>query len=335
MNDLTLDNQFVSVVIPLYNGGKYIESTLMSVLSQSYNNYEVIVADDGSTDDGSQKVKVIMERYPRRIQLIYHSDRGNHGIAASRNLAIQNAKGIYIAFIDQDDIWLPNKLERQVKTLQQFPEADLVYAKATFVDQEGEGKKLRSVHPTYGRGVAWQPQNVFHKLVKEDFIPNLTVLVRKSCIERVGFLDEGPRYEYEDWLLLSKMAYFYKFIFMPEVLGKWRLHESNYSTHILEMGHLCDAGEHYTITLFSFLMNQKGISIVDVRKYLHQRLWLFFLRARSWGVSKELLEKHASNFLNLFPSEHRTIRAALRFSMLLHPKIAVILRRIRRAIIGM
>jgi glycosyltransferase involved in cell wall biosynthesis len=335
VKEVQIDNQLVSVVVPLYNGGRYIESTLMSVLSQSYNNYEVIVVDDGSTDDGSQKVTTIMEQHPRRIQLIYHSDHGNYGIAASRNLAIRNAKGVYVAFIDQDDIWLPNKLEKQVEALQQFPEAALVYAKVTFVDQEGGGKKLRSVHSTYGRGVAWKPQNVFRKLVKEDFIPNLTVLVRKSCLERVGFLDEGPRYEYEDWLLLSKMAYFYKFIFIPEVLGKWRLHNSNYSTHIFEMGHLCDAGEHYTITLFSFLMNQKGISFDDVRKLLHRRLWLFFLRARSWGVSKELLEKHASNFLNVFPSEHRTIRAALRAVTFFHPKIAVILRRIRRAIMGM
>jgi hypothetical protein len=176
---------------------------------------------------------------------------------------------------------------------------------------------------------------VFLEIIKEDFIPNITVLVRKSCFERADILEQGPRYEYEDWLLLSKMAYFYKFIFIPEVLGKWRLHDSNYSAHILKMGRLSDAGEHYSIALFSFLLNQKDISINNVRKLLHRRLWLFFLRARSWGVSKEILERHASNFLTVFPSEHCTIQAALHVVMLFHPKIAFILRRAHRAIIGM
>ena len=332
--DISDDHPLVSVVVPLYNGGKYIESTLTSILSQSYDHYEILVVNDGSTDDGPAKVSTRLEKFPGRIQLLNHPDRGNHGIAASRNLGILNARGTFVAFIDQDDLWLPERLERQVQSLQRFPEAALVYAKCTFVDQQGIEKHLRGIHRTYGKGVAGEPQNVFSKLIKEDFIPNLTVLVRKSCLERVGLLDEGPRYEYEDWLLLSKLAFFYKVIFIPEVLAKWRMHNSNYSAYIFETGRLSYAEEHYTVALFSFLINQQGVSHDEVRKSLHRRIWRFFLRARSWGVSREAIEEHALNLLEVFPTERRTIQAAVRTIKLLHPKVLSAMRRVRRNVVG-
>src|SRR5712692_3360085 len=154
------DRPLVSVVVPLYNGGTYIESTLKSILSQSYDHYEILVVDDGSTDNGLAKVSTLMENFPGQIRLLNHPDRGNHGIAASRNLAIRNARGTYVAFVDQDDMWVPEKLERQVEALQRFPEAAFVYAKSAFIDQQGAEKHVRGIHPTGGRGVAGQPQNV-------------------------------------------------------------------------------------------------------------------------------------------------------------------------------
>jgi glycosyltransferase involved in cell wall biosynthesis len=324
----------VSVIVPLYNGGKYIESTLKSILSQSYHHYEILVVDDGSTDDGPAKVSALMERFPGRMQLLHHPDQGNHWIAASRNLAIKNARGVYVAFVDQDDLWLPEKLERQVEVLQRFPEAAFVYAKSIFVDQQGEQKRIRGIHLTGGKGIAGNPRYVFGKLIKENFIPTLTVLVHKRCLERIGFLDEGPRYEYEDWLLLSKIAFFYKAIFIPEVLSKYRVHNNNYSAHLFDTGQLNLSEEHYTITLFLFLMNQTNVSLKEVRKYLHRRIWFFFLRTRSWGASKEKLEMHASNFLIAFPKENSAIQTAVRIAMLLHPKAASTLRRLRRKVVG-
>ncbi len=324
----------VSVVIPLYNGGRYIESTLMSVFSQSYQCYEIVVVDDGSSDEGPDKVSKILEKHPDRIQLLRHPDNGNHGIAASRNLAIRNAKGYYIAFLDQDDIWLPDKLEKQIAALQQYPEASLVYAKVFYIDEGGKEKKIRGIHPTYGKGITGNPLNIFSKLIQEDFIPNLTVLVKKSCLERVGLLDEGPRYEYEDWLLLSKLAYFYKFLFIPEVLGKWREHSNNYSSNIFNTGQFRDAEEHCTIALFSFLVNESGVAVNKIRKHLRRRIWRLFLRARSWGASKKELTKHVLNFINAFPKERHSIQFAFHVVVLIHPKIASSLRRLRRKIVG-
>jgi len=175
---------------------------------------------------------------------------------------------------------------------------------------------------------------VFGKLINEDFIPNLTVLVRKSCLERVGLLDEGPRYEYEDWLLLSKLAFFYKFAFVSEILAKWRLHDDNFSAKIFAAGQFSYAEEHCTIALFSYLMNQSGIAGEEVRKYLHQRIWRLFLRARSWGIPPDMIKQHATNLGLAFPLERRTIQIALQSAMFLHPKVASTLRRLRRQIVG-
>ena len=332
--DDAIKNPLVSVVVPLFNGGNYIKDTLMSILSQSYDNFEILVVDDSSSDDGPIKVSEFMEQYPDKIRMLSHPDHKNLGVAPSRNVAIRNAKGYYIAFLDQDDIWLPDKLEKQIVALQQYPEASLVYAKVIYIDEGGKEKKIRGIHPTYGKGVVGNPRNVFSKLIQEDFIPNLTVLVKKSCLERVGLLDEGPRYEYEDWLLLSKLAYFYKFLFIPEVLGKWREHSSNYSSNIFNTGQFRDAEEHCTIALFSFLVNESGVAFNKIRKHLRCRVWRLFLRARSWGASKKELAKHVLNFINAFPKELRSIQFAFHVAVLIHPQIASSLRRLRRKIVG-
>lgn len=322
------------MVVPLYNGGPYIESTLTSILGQSYRDYEILVVDDGSTDDGLLKVTMLSKTYPDRIRIFHHPDGGNHGIAASRNLGIKNAHGSLIAFIDQDDLWLPEKLARQVESLQRFPEAGMVYARASFIDQEGREKPLRGIHHAFGKGVPGKPHNMFRNLLMEDFVPNLTVLVRKSCLERVGLHDEGPLYEFEDWLLWSKVAFFYKVTFIPEVLANWRIHDSNYSAKIFEMAKFSHAEEHCTIALFSFLMKESNVRTKELRKYLRRRIWRLFLRARSWGVSKQTIDEHALNLVKAFPTERRTIDTAVRTARLLHPKVGSALRRMHRSIVG-
>jgi glycosyltransferase involved in cell wall biosynthesis len=334
MPDNLDQNPYVSVVIPLYNGGNFIDATLHSVLAQSYKSVEVLIVDDGSADDGPLKVARIAERHPEKVRLLYHADHGNHGIAASRNLGIRSAKGVYVGFIDQDDIWLPQRLGKQIDAFEQFPDAGVVYGQCSYVDDEGNEIEMAGGTKTFGKGIAGPPQEIFRNLINEDIVPNLTVLVKKACLERVGLFDEGPRYEYEDWLLLSKLAFYYKFVFIPEVLAQWRSHSGNYSAQIFTSGKYSHAEENCTITLFSFLLNDPEIKPEDVLKYLRKRIWRFFLRSRSWGLPANELRIHAGNFQNAFPSEHLTIRMALGSAMMVHPKMASVLRRIRRKCIG-
>ena len=108
----------------------------------------------------------------------------------------------------------------------------------------------------------------------------------------------------------------------------------NFSAKIFTTGDFSHAEEHCTIALFSYLLNQSGIATEEVQKYLHQRIWRLFLRARSWGVPFDVLKQHATNLVNAFPTEQRTIQIALQTAQLFHPKMAAMLRRLRRKIVG-
>jgi glycosyltransferase involved in cell wall biosynthesis len=294
---------------------------------------EVLVVDDASTDDGPNLVAALAAEHPGKLKLLRHSDHANHGIAASRNLAIRNAKGAWIGFVDQDDQWSPRKIERQMEVIGRYPEVGIVYAKSSFMNQNGIEVPLAGLHMSGGRGTPGEPRNIFRELIKENIIPTCTTLVRRDCIDRVGLLDEGPRFEYEDWIVFSKMAYFYSAIFIPEILSRYRVHDNNYSAYLFRTGQLYHAEEHYTISLFSFLFDNDVRSREKLRALLRRRIRFFFLRARSWGVTSEVLRQHADRFLEAFPDDERSIRAAARVAMLLHPGIAASIRRLRRSIV--
>lgn len=119
----SLKQPLVTVIVPLYNKGKYIESTLKSVVNQSYTNLEILLIDDGSTDDGSLKAASLLSSTTRRFK-IYH--RENSGQAATRNFGAVNASGSLLAFLDADDVWHPNKIELQVRFLDSHKEFEVV-----------------------------------------------------------------------------------------------------------------------------------------------------------------------------------------------------------------
>ena len=112
MNEKILIEGLVSVIIPVYNSEKYVKEAIDSVLKQTYQNFEIIVVDDCSTDNSCQIIKKIDDQRIRLIKL----DK-NSGVAVARNIAIENAKGQYIAFLDSDDIWLEDKLLQQIKQM--------------------------------------------------------------------------------------------------------------------------------------------------------------------------------------------------------------------------
>jgi glycosyltransferase involved in cell wall biosynthesis len=323
----------VSVVIPIYNGGKYIASTLESILSQSYSPFEIIVIDDGSTDDGPGKVSEYVEKYPHQIRMLRHPDGGNHWITASRNLGIRNARGTHIAFVDSDDLWLPQKLECQMEMFSRYPDAGLVYARTSFIDGTGSVLPAEGKYTAAGKGTPGPPRYIFGELIKENFIPTLTAIVRKDCLERVGLFNVQSRYQFEDWIVFSKIAYFYKIGYVHEVVAGYRFHDGNYSAHISDTGRFFKADEHYTIVLFSDLAGEAGMSFAKLEGFIRRRIWYFFLRARSWGATTVELKEHGKRLLEAFPSVHRSIRAAMCASIVLPTRAGSMLRRIRRIIV--
>lgn len=219
----------VSVIVPAYNAEAFIERTLESVLAQTYQNLEVIVVDDGSSDRTAAIVREIAQRDPRVTLL----EQPNSGVAAARNFGIQKSSGEYIAPIDADDLWYPQNLEKQVEVLLQTdPTVGLVYAWSADIDENDR--------PTGEFRAAKIEGNVYKTLICHNFLGNASAtLMRRSCLERVGGynsqLKEQNAGGCEDWDLYLRIAEHYQFRVVPEFLIGYRKIASSMSRDYRQM----------------------------------------------------------------------------------------------------
>ena len=195
----------VSVIVPAYNAAAFVGEALRSALSQTYPHLEVIVVDDGSTDETSDLVQAIA-REDARVVLIRQQ---NAGVARARNAAIERASGEFIAPLDADDIWYPRKLELQVRhMLDAGPEVGLVYAWWTIIDAAGR-ISIPSIKPCL-------EGHVSDALLRSNFIGNASVpLIRRSCIEKLGGYNTAMKAQggqgCEDWDLALRISERYAF----------------------------------------------------------------------------------------------------------------------------
>ena len=220
----------VSVIIPTYNCARYIGEAIDSVLNQTYRGFEIIVADDGSTDN----TKDILKPYIND-ELIHYIYQPNHGPSAARNTGINVARGEYIAFLDADDLWVPTKLEKQVNFLDNNMNVALVFSDVCLFDETGimsdsflkDKKKLKGIPISSDSSIGGVfARNIFDDLLQENFIPTKTVVVRKNCIEEVGGFDE-TLFSVEDldmWLRISRA---YEIGYIKGSLAQKRQHNAN------------------------------------------------------------------------------------------------------------
>ena len=199
--------ELISVVIPTYNRAYCIENAIQSVLSQTYSNIEVIVIDDASDDATTQVVEKITDSRVR-----YYLREENHGAAVARNLGVYYARGSYIAFHDSDDLWLPDKLEKQMQLYEKNLGYGLVYGRYTMkLDSRNEIMVPDRGEPDDLSG------NIFASLLVKNTIGAPTILMRKEVFEKVGGFDEDMRC-LEDWDFVLKVSKSYEIGFLPEVV---------------------------------------------------------------------------------------------------------------------
>lgn len=201
-------NPLVSVILPTYNRASLLPRAIKSVVNQTYNNFELIIIDDNSSDNTKEIVKNFEDK---RIKYIRHKE--NKGGAAARNTGIELAKGEYIAFQDSDDEWLPQKLEKQVKVFRKLPQKFGVVYSGYWQLKNGQKKYLPSskIHPREG--------NLADILLKGNFITTQTAIVRKDCLINSGMFDGTlPRLQdWELWIRISQHSFF-KYINEPMVV---------------------------------------------------------------------------------------------------------------------
>jgi len=215
----------VSVIIPTYNCAPYVAAAVESALSQTYRPIEVIVVDDGSTDDTT----AVLRGYAGRIAAL---SRPNAGAAAARNAGVRHAKGEFLAFLDADDLWMPRKLERQMPLFTEYPEVGLAFTDGSTFDASGEIKPsaLKGMAPYFDRvrpwlqagdrdGVVVRP--AYPDLLFGNFVLPAGVVVRRTCLEAVGGFDEGLAVceDYDLWLRMAQRS---PFALVNEVLIRVR-----------------------------------------------------------------------------------------------------------------
>jgi glycosyltransferase involved in cell wall biosynthesis len=220
-----MDTPPISVIIPAYNGEKFLPRSIGSVLAQTYRNIELIVADDGSTD-GTKKV--VEEFQGKDARVLYYFEENSGGPARPKNFAMQYAKGEYVAYLDQDDEWAPEKLEKQVALFE-----------AGGVVRGGAGEKelglvgcdaflARGNGKVFGIYKTPLTSEVFPALLDRNYIhSNSSVLLRRDVIERIGARDEQLKYA-EDWDMWIRIAAAeYRFAFVREPLFKYYFYPAN------------------------------------------------------------------------------------------------------------
>ena len=221
----------VSVIIPVYNREKYIAETIESALSQTFQDIEILVIDDGSEDQSPEIAKRYAQKYPQKVKYLEHQNHRNYGVSASRNLGIHHAGGEYVAFLDSDDLWRPEKIERQVEILDNDPDVGLVYCALCVIDEQGNPTREMYGRNTIVGKISGKIEHAFDDFFSFSMTMWLgsTVLVRKHILFEVGLFDTDLAYQCEDAVLSHRIAYRHPIFFQPSLLVKYRVHSHNAS----------------------------------------------------------------------------------------------------------
>ncbi|MEM6611256.1 MAG: glycosyltransferase family A protein [Cyanobacteria bacterium P01_C01_bin.72] len=212
----------VSVVIAAYNLMAYLPETIANVLQQTFSDFEVIVVDDGSTDNTAQWIEQITDP---RVRLI---SQENQGLSGACNTGVINARGEYIAFLDADDLWEKTKLAQQVEILDQQPEISIVSTWVTYMNEGGESTG-RIVKPT-AEGYIWR------QMIEVNQIEcGSVIMIRRSCFDEVGLFDTNLKSFVQDWDMWLRLALKYQFRVIPQPLVYYRQRSSSGSRNLAAM----------------------------------------------------------------------------------------------------
>ena len=212
----------VSVIIPTYNRAHLIVRAIQSVLNQTYQDFELIIVDDGSTDNTEEVIRKFQEQ-DKRVKYIRHEK--NRGGSAARNTGIKNAKGEYIAFQDSDDEWLPEKLKKQMEVFKDAPsELGVVSTGYIFIDELNGDTGKQFIPKKKG----W----IYEELLAGNCVGTTsTILIKRKCFEKAGLFDENLP-SCQDWEMWIRIAKGHQFDFIENPLVRYYIHKNRITTDL-------------------------------------------------------------------------------------------------------
>lgn len=265
----------VSVVMPSYNSAAWLDRTLASIMQQTYQDFEVVVADDGSKDN----TREVVARYGPKVKYLHQQ---NAGVSAARNLALSGASGEFIAHMDSDDLWYPTKLAKQVEYLDAHPECGVVHTECAIIDDDD-----RIVHPRFNHDThRFVPQGqCLMVLLKLCHIQVSSVLERRTVLERVGPFDRRiPAAEdYLRWIIAAMEGFGFGYIEEPLAMYRWRT-GSLFQSRSMAVGY---------VRLYELLLGEKQLEArfgKEAGDLARERLWEF---RRALGIRDMLSGKHS------------------------------------------
>ena len=203
----------VDVIIPAYNAAKYLPVAIESVVAQTFEDWRILLVDDGSTDNTAEVVAPFIERLGSKLNYIRQP---NGGLPAARNAAIRNSSAEFLALLDADDIWLPDRLTESLKCFEGRPQVGLAYGFNSRIDAEGTIIDTFSQRSRFAEG--YIAPYIYMRRVQ---LPCPTVTFRRKCVDEVGMFDETLRAT-EDRDLWLRIAFRYEVALVPKVIALYR-----------------------------------------------------------------------------------------------------------------
>lgn len=213
------EGRFLTVMAVCYNHARFLAECLDSIRAQTFQDFQLIITDDGSTDGSPALIREWLKTNGVSAHFIRHET--NRGLCATLNEALAAVRGRYLAKISTDDVWLPDKLARQIPVMESLPDrVAVLYGDALLINETGRMLPRRFLSECAISG-AGPSGNVFRSLLRRNFVHGVTTLVRTECLKSVGGYDESLAYE--DWDMWLRLARRYEFKFSPEVFAKYRI----------------------------------------------------------------------------------------------------------------
>ncbi|MDJ0799827.1 MAG: glycosyltransferase family A protein [Calothrix sp. MO_167.B12] len=274
------NNSLVSIIIIFLNTDKFIQEAIESVVSQTYENWELLLVDDGSTDNSTEIAQKYAAIYTDKIRYLEHDNHQNKGKSTSRNLGISHARGEYIAFLDADDVFLPLKLEKQMAILESHPEAAMVYGNTLYWHSwtDNPEDSQRDYVPELGiepNTLVQSPLLLQLLLGHGGAVPCIcSFLVKREFVEKIGGFEETIQHLYEDQVFLAKI-----FLTAPVFVegGCWeKYRQRDDSSWYLSMytGE-DDKARFIFLSWLEKYLTEQGVKDAEIWRTLQEQLWSY------------------------------------------------------------
>jgi glycosyltransferase involved in cell wall biosynthesis len=267
----------VSIVMIFLNGEKFMEEAIDSAIAQTYDRWELLLVDDGSTDKSTEMAHRYVRKYPGQVRYLEHEGHRNWGMSASRNLGIANAKGQYISFLDADDLWISSKLEQQVAILEKHSETAFICAPARWWyswarnAEEDQHDFVQRFDIELDKII--QPPALLLLFLQDEWASLCDILVRREVVEAIGGYESSFRGMYEDQAFHAKLCLDAACYVSSECWYWYRQHSEacTATAHQARRGHAI-ARKTFLDWLEKYLL-QQGYQHRELWQVLQKELW--------------------------------------------------------------